>query len=63
MFSKSKIRLDPDLHRRAAAKAKELGYSSLDEFIAHLLERELKQTAEQAAKEKVLQKMKGLGYL
>jgi len=63
MFNKNKIKLDPQLHDTAARRAADLGYSTLDDFVAHLLERELKAAAEQATKEKVLQKMKGLGYL
>ena len=63
MFGKRKIKLEPDLYDRVALRAKELGYSTPDELVAHLLERELKVTAEEATKQKVLQKMKGLGYL
>jgi len=48
MFNKNKIKLDPQLHDTAARRAADLGYSTLDDFVAHLLERELKAAAEQA---------------
>ncbi len=63
MFSSGKIKLDPDLYARAAKRAAELKYASVHEFVAHLLERELSARSEEATKEKVMQKMKGLGYL
>lgn len=57
-----KLRLDPELHRRAEKHALTLGYSSLEEFVAHLLERELQPlSAEDQAK--LDERLKGLGYL
>ncbi|MGE5612537.1 MAG: hypothetical protein ACM359_25035 [Bacillota bacterium] len=63
MFGKGRIRVDAQLWRRATQHAQELGYASLNDFVAHLLEKHLQQTQEQAAKQRVLEKMKGLGYL
>jgi len=63
MFCRNKIVIDPNLHERAAKRAVDLGYASLAEFVEHLLERELSAVTEAQTKEKVLQKMKGLGYL
>ena len=56
-----KIRLDPDLHRRAQEHATSLGYSSLAEYVAHLLEKELGQLEEED--QAVAERLKGLGYL
>jgi hypothetical protein len=63
MFFANKIKVDPTLHKSASRRATELGYPSLDDFVAHLLERELKSAADQTTRDRVLQKMKGLGYL
>ena len=57
-----KLKLDPELHRRAQEKARELGYATLEEYVTHLLERELSAlTPEQDAA--VVERLKGLGYL
>lgn len=57
-----RLKLDPELHRRAEERARELGYSSLEEYVSHLLERELATlTPEQDAA--VVERLKGLGYL
>lgn len=39
------------------------GYSSPDEFIEHVLERELAKTEEAESNEEIIRKLKGLGYL
>jgi hypothetical protein len=39
------------------------GYSSLQEFVEHLLERELARNKEAEALEEVERRLKGLGYL
>ena len=59
-----KLRLDPELMKRAQEKAKVLGYSSLEEYVTHLLEREMGEAATDPAEDKaVLNRLKGLGYL
>jgi hypothetical protein len=63
MFGKGRIRIDAQLWRQASQRAQELGYASLDDFVTHLLEKHLRQIDDQAAKQRVLEKMKGLGYL
>jgi len=63
MFSRRRLIIDAGLHDRAAERARELGYASISEFIEHLLERELSAAREAESKEKVLAKMRGLGYL
>ena len=57
-----KISLDPELHKRAKEKAQQLGYSSLEEYVAHLLERELGELTPQED-QAVEERLKGLGYL
>jgi hypothetical protein len=63
MFSRKKVAIDASLFDRAAERARERGYASVAEFIEHLLDRELSAAGEAESKEKVLAKMKGLGYL
>lgn len=57
------IKLNSDLFQRALKHAELEGYSSLQEFIEHLLERELKRNKEAEALEEVERRLKGLGYL
>lgn len=61
-MSKS-IKIDSDLWQRAAKHAEVEGYSSLQEFVEHLLERELARNKEAEALEEVERRLKGLGYL
>lgn len=60
-----KIKLDKQLHERAWKVAEVAGYSSVDEFVAHVLEKELDRVApvEEQDKENLLARLKGLGYL
>lgn len=57
-----KIRIDSELHKKAEKHALTLGYSSLDEFVTHLLEREMAPLTDED-REKLDQRLKGLGYL
>ncbi len=62
MFSKGSVKLDKDLMRRATEHARERGFASVDDFVADLIERDLKQVQSNEVKEKVVRKLKGLGY-
>ncbi|MBX3169577.1 MAG: hypothetical protein KF760_19400 [Candidatus Eremiobacteraeota bacterium] len=57
-----KIRIDPVLLERARKRSEELGYPSVEEYVAHLLEQDLQKLtpAEDAA---VQERLRGLGYL
>jgi hypothetical protein len=57
-----KIKLDPEVHRRAQDRAHELGYASVEEYVTHLVETDLARLSppEDAA---VVDRLKGLGYL
>lgn len=59
----SKIKLDKDLLRRARKYAKLAGYSSVEEFITHVLERQLARLEESDSEEEIKKKLRGLGYL
>ncbi|PYT24162.1 MAG: hypothetical protein DMG57_29555 [Acidobacteria bacterium] len=63
MASKTSVKLNKSLCRRAAQWAEKAGYSSLDEFIEHMIEKELAKLGEPDSKDDVIKKLKGLGYL
>ena len=60
----SKVSLDADLLKRCKEHAKTAGYSSVEEFIEHALESALrKATPVPDEDERVLERLKGLGYV
>jgi Arc/MetJ-type ribon-helix-helix transcriptional regulator len=63
MFAKNTVRLDAALLERVKAAAEKAGYSSLDEFVRHAVEKELAHIEEAEAKDEVIKQLKGLGYL
>ncbi len=63
MLSKTSVKLNKSLCRRARKVAEKAGYSSLEEFIEHVLEKDLARLEEAESKEELVKKLKGLGYL
>jgi metal-responsive CopG/Arc/MetJ family transcriptional regulator len=61
--SRTTVKLNRVLCERAARIAQQAGYSSTEEFIEHVLEKELAHFEESDSKEDVIKKLKGLGYL
>ena len=59
----SKIKIDPNLYERAKQAAAKAGYSSVEEFVAHAIETELKRLGEEDAEQQVADQLRGLGYL
>jgi hypothetical protein len=61
----TKIKLDKDLFDRCKKYAKESGYSSVEEFITHTLEKELRgvDKGTREGEEEVTKRLKGLGYI
>ena len=61
----NKIKLEKDLLERCKQVAEKRGYSSVEEFIAHILEKELrgKETTSDEDEEEISKRLKGLGYL
>ena len=59
----SKITVEANLYERAKAAAAAAGYSSVDEFVAHAIETELKKLEVDDAEEQVADQLRGLGYL
>ena len=64
MFGGSKIKLDKDLLARADRVSKAAGYASGEEFVQHVLERELDKLDKGGADEdEIRRRMQGLGYI
>ncbi|MBZ5591074.1 MAG: hypothetical protein LAP39_02485 [Acidobacteriia bacterium] len=57
------IKLNPSLWDRIVRCAEAAGYSSPQEFIEHILEKELAKIEVTDSEEDVLKKLKGLGYI
>lgn len=63
MFGDKKISLDKELWERVKRFATLAGYSSADEFVAHVLEKELAGLKATDSDENIRKKLKGLGYI
>jgi hypothetical protein len=63
VFGGEKIKIDKNLLERAKKFAAVAGYSSVDEFIAHLIEKELANLEGAGDDEEVKKRLKGLGYI
>ena len=65
MFGGPKVKLEKDLYETLKKFAEVAGYSSLDEFVNHILERELQamDTGGSEDPEKMREKLRGLGYI
>jgi hypothetical protein len=58
-----KVRIDAALFARAKSAAAEAGYSSVEEFVAHCIENELKKIETDRAERQVADQLRGLGYI
>jgi hypothetical protein len=63
MFGRPAIRVDKDLYESVSRLAETAGYASVDEFVEHMLRRELEKTGPTGDTEKLKERLKGLGYL
>jgi hypothetical protein len=59
----STMKLRKDLWQKAEKAAAAAGYSSTEEFIEHVLEREIARLEETQSDEEIARKLKGLGYI
>ena len=59
----AKIKLDANLYDRVKKIADKAGYTSADEFIVHLIEKELALLEEADAEGQITERLRGLGYL
>lgn len=62
MFTK-RVKIDKELLRQAKRYADMAGYSSVEEFVAHALETQLRQFEEAETEEEVRDRLRGLGYI
>ena len=59
----AKIKIDSNLLARAKDAAGTAGYSSVEEFVAHIIETELAKHEDSKNDEKVADQLRGLGYI
>ncbi|MFH0981590.1 MAG: hypothetical protein V2A79_08635 [Planctomycetota bacterium] len=59
----AKIKLDDNLYERIKKVAEAAGYTSAEEFIVHLIERELSTLECAETDEDVTERLRGLGYI
>lgn len=59
----AKIKINSNLLARAKDTAESAGYTSVEEFVTHLLETELAKNQSSDNDEKVADQLRGLGYI
>ena len=61
----AKIKIDGGLLERATRAAEAAGYSSVEEFVAHLIEKQLaeSESGDAEAEQQVADRLRGLGYI
>ncbi len=63
MFGGKSIKLDKDLVARVKRFSEIAGYSSVEEFITHALEKELQKLEGATTEEEIKKRLRGLGYI
>lgn len=63
MFGSAKVKLDKDLLDKVRKFARVAGYSSPEEFITHMLEKELAKLEDADSEEEIKKRLQGLGYI
>lgn len=58
-----KIKIDKGLHDKIKRYAELAGYSSVEEFVTHALEKEVAQLEGADSEEEIKKRLKGLGYI
>ncbi|OGD13801.1 MAG: hypothetical protein A2V76_00750 [Candidatus Aminicenantes bacterium RBG_16_63_14] len=59
----AKVKIDKALLDKIKKYSKMSGYSSVEEFITHCLEKEVAKIEEADSEEEIKKKLKGLGYI
>ena len=59
----SKIKLNKELLEKAKKYSQIAGYSSVEEFITHALEKEIAKLEESDSEDEIKKKLQGLGYI
>ena len=63
MFGGGKVKLDRELIARVKRYSDIAGYSSVEEFITHALEKELAKLEGAESREEIERRLRGLGYI
>jgi hypothetical protein len=63
LSGKQKIKIEKDLYERIIKAAETAGYASPDEFIAHVLDREVAKLRDQQDQGDAEKQLRGLGYI
>jgi len=63
MFGSSRIKISKELLEKAKRHADLAGYSSVDEFVVHAIEKEIARLEETASEQDLKKTLKGLGYI
>lgn len=58
-----KIKIEKNLYEKAKAQAETAGYSSVEELVTHLLEKEVAKQNEAEDEEALKKRLQGLGYI
>ena len=62
-MGKAKVKLEKDLLEKVKKYSELSGYSSVEEFVTHCLEKEISKLEESDSEEEIKKKLKGLGYI
>ena len=63
MFGGSSVKIDKELLARVRRLAERAGYSSAEELIVHVLEKELAKLEDAGSEEELKNRLRGLGYI
>lgn len=63
MFGSNNLKLKPEVWERVKKVSAAAGYSSPEEFVEHILERELAKLEDAESDQEIVRKLQGLGYL
>jgi len=63
MFGGGRIKLEKELIERVKRYSEIAGYSSVEEFITHALEKELAKLDGAESREEIEKRLRGLGYI
>ena len=59
----AKVKIEDELFEKVKKYSEIAGYSSIEEFVHHALEKEVSQLDDAGDEEEVRNKLKGLGYI
>lgn len=63
MFGSCKVKIDPVLWDQVKKYARIAGYASPEEFVTHVIEKEMALLEQADSDEEIKKKLRGLGYI